>query len=654
MISGNDVSLQGSSSSSIASYLSTETLGTSSLNLYDVNNNPYNISSFGHNSVLSSFKSTLTNSYLSAIINSYNSTISNSTFSSIISSDNTNSILNSDTTIILASQGSNIRISQTANSEAIAVIASQGVNLNLESGYSSFIAGSEGVNIDGSGQVFSILCSEGVNITSGSMYQTMITSSMGLNIGGSNNPYISGSIIAGQSLTLTESINSSIIAIQSGTFNCGIQDSIIVGSGMNSANYYNTGYAIEYMAMFGGGHTVDIQSYASLMFGEGCYLEGQYSLIGGNNCKVYGNNNSNLVIGEGHVVGIEGEQLYTYGSVVLGSEGNRISSNYPGAGMWDNKIFGQQCSIIATSQNYGQLYNNVIIGGEGATIKGNGFLNILAGGENNIDTTRETYVGFNDYQGNYFSIVGTQITMGGNIQNCGIFAGESCNITEGSECTIVGGIGNNIGFVSTTGTANSYPAYGSSIIGGESNSILGYSGLANNSIVVGGESNLILARYGYINSSGVFGGQTNIVLNDCSYIIGANSSIIQNSTNSSSLFNIILGGQNNVITGTNTTLIGSYLIGQYNNQLIIGQYNNNDTNNSFEIGGGSNISGTITKKNIFWVKNDGTMGTASYVTNGINTPSLGSNCPATTSSTPYAWIKLALSDGSIVYMPAWK
>ena len=39
---------------------------------------------------------------------------------------------------------------------------------------------------------------------------------------------------------------------------------------------------------------------------------------------------------------------------------------------------------------------------------------------------------------------------------------------------------------------------------------------------------------------------------------------------------------------------------------------------------------------------------------GAGTPLLGANCPAVTVSAPYTWIKMKSSDGSTVYIPAWK
>jgi hypothetical protein len=41
-------------------------------------------------------------------------------------------------------------------------------------------------------------------------------------------------------------------------------------------------------------------------------------------------------------------------------------------------------------------------------------------------------------------------------------------------------------------------------------------------------------------------------------------------------------------------------------------------------------------------------------TTGAGSAALGSNCPATTATAPYTWLKLMSSDGSTVYVPAWK
>jgi hypothetical protein len=41
-------------------------------------------------------------------------------------------------------------------------------------------------------------------------------------------------------------------------------------------------------------------------------------------------------------------------------------------------------------------------------------------------------------------------------------------------------------------------------------------------------------------------------------------------------------------------------------------------------------------------------------TTGSGSAALGANCPASTATAPYTWLKVTASDGSQVYVPAWK
>jgi hypothetical protein len=41
-------------------------------------------------------------------------------------------------------------------------------------------------------------------------------------------------------------------------------------------------------------------------------------------------------------------------------------------------------------------------------------------------------------------------------------------------------------------------------------------------------------------------------------------------------------------------------------------------------------------------------------TTGAGSAALGANCPATTATAPYTWIKAFAADNSIVYIPCWK
>ena len=39
---------------------------------------------------------------------------------------------------------------------------------------------------------------------------------------------------------------------------------------------------------------------------------------------------------------------------------------------------------------------------------------------------------------------------------------------------------------------------------------------------------------------------------------------------------------------------------------------------------------------------------------GAGSAALGANCPATTTTAPYTWLKMLSGDGSTVYIPCWK
>ncbi len=45
---------------------------------------------------------------------------------------------------------------------------------------------------------------------------------------------------------------------------------------------------------------------------------------------------------------------------------------------------------------------------------------------------------------------------------------------------------------------------------------------------------------------------------------------------------------------------------------------------------------------------------ATYEVTGAGSATLGANCPAVTVTAPYKWLEIVMSDGSVVYIPAWK
>ena len=51
---------------------------------------------------------------------------------------------------------------------------------------------------------------------------------------------------------------------------------------------------------------------------------------------------------------------------------------------------------------------------------------------------------------------------------------------------------------------------------------------------------------------------------------------------------------------------------------------------------------------------DGTLKFGGQNTTGAGSAALSNNCPATTATAPYTWIRAVSSDGSTVYIPCWK
>jgi len=91
-----------------------------------------------------------------------------------------------------------------------------------------------------------------------------------------------------------------------------------------------------------------------------------------------------------------------------------------------------------------------------------------------------------------------------------------------------------------------------------------------------------------------------------SFLFGKTVSI-EGINSSTADYDFVLGRENHITNaGKYDTLLGQYLNSQYNNQFIIGKYNNNTSGNVFEIGWGSGTSGAADeRKNIFEVNNSG-------------------------------------------------
>ena len=124
--------------------------------------------------------------------------------------------------------------------------------------------------------------------------------------------------------------------------------------------------------------------------------------------------------------------------------------------------------------------------------------------------------------------------------------------------------------------------------------------------------------------------------------IGLHALYVVNGGSNNVAVGFVAGG-NNLVSGNYNTLLGNAtgVSGDYSGTVVIGCDS-------------SGTGASATANNQF------VLGTANHQvrilnnTTGTGSPSLGANSPATTNSAPYTWFKMMSSDGSNVYVPAWK
>jgi len=168
---------------------------------------------------------------------------------------------------------------------------------------------------------------------------------------------------------------------------------------------------------------------------------------------------------------------------------------------------------------------------------------------------------------------------------------------------------------------------------------------------------------GNLNSVASYGnhveGYGNNVSSSRSHVEGSNNIVTGNDTHTEGNDHTNKGlashaeGVGHVVNSDVSHVEGSNNISSINYQHIQGQFAEDDTGYSGDnpkvdkIGWGG---GDSYRKDISWIRADGTIGTSAHAV-GSGTASLGSNCPAIDPSTPYAWLKFELDDGTIGYVP---
>jgi hypothetical protein len=110
--------------------------------------------------------------------------------------------------------------------------------------------------------------------------------------------------------------------------------------------------------------------------------------------------------------------------------------------------------------------------------------------------------------------------------------------------------------------------------------------------------------------------------------------------NTDSRCSFFIGSDGNLYPGLTNNTVNFGSASHYLNNLYATTLNLNST---FSIGGGTAGLGTITGQLKF-----------AAGTTGSGSAALGANSPAVTNTAPYTWLQVTASDGSQLYVPAWK
>jgi len=425
------------------------------------------------------------------------------------------------------------------------------------------------------------------NSISGGLYNSIVGDYIFDNIisGGINNIIMTQSyssiINGGDFNTIKSTQKSSILGGFQNQINTSCQSAIIGG-------YQNQIGTSSNSSIIGGkNNNINISNYSSIVGGFG-NLSSQtyYSFIGGalNSC-VFGYSKSSILSGNQNQIngsvyssiigGQSNKNTLSGGSIILGSLYNKIyTSSYSSTiGGKYNSMTQSVSSIISGGYNSINIsYASSILGGTGSSINNSYNSSIIGGYQNQIGTS----------------------------SNSGIFGGVS-NILNGCKSynnLITGGCCNMIGLASysysynnlivggccnTLSSGNYGFIYNSSIIGGFCNT----SGRCNSSIIGGACNNTGVGKY-----SSIVGGRRNSIT-DNFYSVG----IINGDNNTisgflrSSNFSVIIGGNNNTLTGVSASVI----LGSSNKtlDLSINSKNNNTLVTNFILTGSmSTINGS--------------------------------------------------------------
>ena len=268
----------------------------------------------------------------------------------------------------------------------------------------------------------------------------------------------------------------------------------------------------------------------------------------------------------------------------------------------DNIVLGSTNLQNTTSTN---ISENTVIGrqaGNSNTITNSFIRNVLLGRQAGIDTNANQVL-----QSIFIGYGAGQKMTGGNVNND---IGIGTSAFFGTNGTFTSS-GNNIAIGRGAQGENTVDTQSSIKIGSDSGQARSF---ATNVSTV--SSNLGQPNKAFGSHSALIGGYNNIVESQAGFIgAGHGNTISTNATGGA-----IVGGFNNIINGTGSAgmALGSDLIVEGNNQVVVGRYNESKNNAKLIVGSGTS---NAARKNAFEVLNSGQLRASFY--GGSNFPSQG-------------------------------
>ncbi len=451
----------------------------------------------------------------------------------------------------------------------------------------------------------------------------------------------------------------------------------LIGNGSNNCA------AGHYASILNGDTNNIFADYGAIVTGLNNRLAGAHSFMGGGNANtlladaaVISGGDTNLISGSSHCSFIGGGLQNSiakasanpspsiFGVIAGGSQNCIDSGIMPAAPSSYGVIGGGQANTICEATDYGAIFS-----GCQNTVASN-FSAIVGGGTNNIFAASNcSFIGGGSF--NSITGIGSVIAGGGWCDPAPVLHGNSIfsnfsfigsgdtnaiNILSDNSF-ITGGQNNNVGAAGGAGCGAPY----SSIGGGFNNSIDDSAAIRLSSGIFGGNNHQIFGSYSFVGGgdtntlkssySVIAGGTANGVTGDCGVIVGGNSNGVY------SLASFLGGGDTNSIqAGTACSFIGG---GNLNNVgavaggfgavfgVIGGGFNNNiddsinaltssgifggsnhivASNNSFIVGGDSNIINVLSDHSFISSGKGNNIGAPGGVGNGATLSGIGGGC----------------------------